>query len=92
MRPDLPKIRPDGELEDLRVLVRHRRELRAGRNWMANRLRADVEQLHAGYQQRIGRLTTERIWAAGCWPATIGFVLGLPGSGGEASTTDQAAQ
>jgi transposase len=35
--PDLPRIRPDGKLEDLRVLVRHRRELRAERNRMANR-------------------------------------------------------
>jgi transposase len=58
--PDLPKIRPDGELEDLRVLVRHRRELRAERNRTANRLHADLEQLHPGYQQRIGRLTTQR--------------------------------
>lgn len=57
--PDLPTIRPAGELEDLRVLVRHRRELRAERNQMANRLHADLEQLHPGYQERIGRLTTQ---------------------------------
>jgi len=34
--PDLPPIRPDGDIEDLRVLVRYRRELRAERNRQAN--------------------------------------------------------
>jgi transposase len=57
---DLPQIRPDGALEDLRVLVHHRRELRSERNRMANRLHADLEQLRPGYQERIGRLTTAR--------------------------------
>ena len=57
---DLPPIRADGALEDLRVLVRYRRELLAERNRIANRLHSDLEQLHPGYQQRIGRLTTER--------------------------------
>jgi len=55
---ELPSIRPDGDIEDLRVLVRYRRELRAERNRIANRLHADLGQLHPGYQRRIGRLTT----------------------------------
>ncbi len=58
--PDLPLTRPDGDVEDLRVLVRYRRELRAERNRQANRLHADLVQLRPGYQRRIGRLTTER--------------------------------
>lgn len=57
---DLPPIRSNGALEDLRVLVRYRRELLAERNRVANRLHSDLEQLHTGYQQRIGRLTTKR--------------------------------
>ena len=57
---DLPPIRRDGPVEDLRVLVHYRRELIGERNRTANRLHSDFEQLHPGYQQRIGRLTTER--------------------------------
>ena len=58
--PQLPQIRPSGDIEDLRVLVRHRRELLAERTRLASRLHADLEQLEPGYQARIGRLTTER--------------------------------
>lgn len=58
--PELPQIRPSGEIEDLRVLVRHRRELRSERTRAASRLHADLEQFHPGYQTRIGRLTTEQ--------------------------------
>ncbi len=58
--PELPQIRPSGDIEDLRVLVRHRRELQSERTRAASRLHADLEQLHSGYQARIGRLTTER--------------------------------
>ena len=57
---ELPQIRPSGEIEDLRVLVRHRRELRSERTRLASRLHADLEQLEPGYQSRIGRLTGER--------------------------------
>ncbi|HHC07817.1 MAG TPA: IS110 family transposase [Actinobacteria bacterium] len=56
----LPGVRTNGDLEDLRVLVRYRRELVAERTRLASRLHADLEQLHPGYQQRIGRLTTRR--------------------------------
>ena len=57
---DLPPVRSNGAAEDLRVLVRYRRELITERNRVANRLHSDLEQLHPGYQQRIGRLTTKR--------------------------------
>lgn len=57
---DLPPVRTNGAIEDMRVLVHYRRELLAERNRIANRLHSDLEQLHLGYQQRIGRLTTER--------------------------------
>ncbi len=57
---DLPTVRPDGELEDLRVLIHYRRELVAERTRLASRLHADLEQLHPGYHHRIGRLTTLR--------------------------------
>ncbi len=46
-------------VEDLRVLIRWRRELLAERMCIASRLHGDLEQLHPGYQRRIGRLTTE---------------------------------
>ena len=39
----LPSIRPDGAVEELRVLVRYRRELRAERTRVASRLHADLE-------------------------------------------------
>ena len=58
--PELPRIRPSGDIEDLRVLVRHRRELLSERTRAASRLHADLEQLKPGYQGRIGRLTTGR--------------------------------
>ena len=58
--PQLPLPRPDDAREDIRVLVRYRRELLKERNRFSNRLHADLEQLHPGYQQRIGRLTTAR--------------------------------
>lgn len=58
--PELPQIRPSGDIEDLRVLVHHRRELLSERTRTASRLHADLEQLQPGYQTRIGRLTAER--------------------------------
>lgn len=48
------------DIDDLRVLVHHRRELQSERTRAASRLHADLEQLRPGYQERIGRLTTER--------------------------------
>lgn len=55
---DLPAVRTSGCLEDLRLLVRYRRELVAERTRLASRLHADLEQLRPGYQHAIRRLTT----------------------------------
>lgn len=55
---DLPRPRPHGVVEDLRVVVFYRREQVSLRNREANRLHADLAQLHCGCQHRItGRLT-----------------------------------
>ena len=51
--------RPDGAIEDLRCLVRYRREPLADRTPQINRLHADLEQLRPGYHQRVGRLGTK---------------------------------
>lgn len=55
---DLPTVRPTGEIEDLRALVRYRRDLLAERTRLASQLHGNLEQLHPGYQRSIGRLTT----------------------------------
>jgi len=55
---DLPAIRPTGRLEDLRALVRYRRDLLTERTRIASQLHADLEQLRPGYQRGIGHLTT----------------------------------
>lgn len=57
---NLPPVRLEGPTEDLRVLVRYRRELLSERNRLASRTHSDLEQLHPGYHKRIGRLTNER--------------------------------
>jgi transposase len=57
---NLPPVRLNGRIEDVRVLIRYRRELISERNRLASRIHSDLEQLHPGYQQRIGRLTTHR--------------------------------
>lgn len=57
---NLPPVRLDGRIEDVRVLVRYRRELISERNRLASRIHSDLEQLYPGYQQRIGRLTSQR--------------------------------
>lgn len=57
---NLPPVRPNGPTEDLRVMVRYRRELISERNRLANRIHSDLEQLHPGYQKRVGRLTSGR--------------------------------
>ena len=54
----LALARPHGAIEDLRCLVRYRRELVAERTRQINRLHADLEQLRPGYHQRLGRLST----------------------------------
>lgn len=57
---DLPSIRPEGWLDDLRALVCFRRDLMADRNREAGRLHADLEQLRPGYQDRIQKLSQPR--------------------------------
>ncbi len=49
----LPPPRPDGTLEELRTVVRYRRELVKGRNQQINRLHSDLERIHCGYHRRI---------------------------------------
>ena len=56
--PALPPPRPHGAVEELRCVVRYRRELVADRTRQINRLHADLEQLRPGYHQRLGRLST----------------------------------
>ena len=58
--PALPPPRPHGAIEELRCVVRYRRELVADRTRQVNRLHADLEQLRPGYHQRIGRLSTTK--------------------------------
>ncbi|WP_420626138.1 IS110 family transposase [Candidatus Poriferisodalis sp.] len=58
--PALPPPRPHGAIEELRCLVRYRRELVADRTRQVNRLHADLEQLRPGYHQRVGRLSTTK--------------------------------
>ena len=55
---DLPTVRTDGPLDDLRALVRYRRELLAERTRLTNRLHADLHQLQPGYQARLRKLTS----------------------------------
>lgn len=55
---DLPTIRPTGQLEDLRALVKYRRHLLDERTRVASQLHGDLEQLRPGYQRAVGRLTT----------------------------------
>ena len=50
---DLPRPRAQGATEDLRCLVFYRRELVETRQRTINRLHADLEQLHCGYQHKI---------------------------------------
>ncbi len=50
---DLPKPRPTGEIEDLRVVVGYRRELVQERNRAINRLHSDLEQIRVGYHRQI---------------------------------------
>ncbi len=55
---DLPPPRPHGDTEELRCLVRYRREIVADRTRQINRLHADLEQLRPGYHHRTGPLRT----------------------------------
>ncbi len=50
---DLPPPRPDGPVEELRLLVSYRRELIEARNRLINRLHADLEQIRCGYHHKI---------------------------------------
>jgi transposase len=45
---ELPAVRASGRLEDIRLLVRYRRDLVAERTRLASRLHADLEQLRPG--------------------------------------------
>lgn len=56
----LPPPRPYGAVEELRSLVRCRRELVAQRTQLINRLHADLSQLRPGYHHRTGRLTSAK--------------------------------
>ena len=57
--PALPPPRPHGAIEELRCVVRYRREPLADRTRQVNRLHADLEQLRPGSHQRVGRLSTK---------------------------------
>lgn len=50
---DLPSPRPNGDIEDLRCLVRYRSELVKDRQQNINRLHTDLEQLRCGYHHKI---------------------------------------
>lgn len=50
---DLPPPRPDGPVEELRLLVSYRRELVEARNQHVNRLHADLEQIRCGYHHKL---------------------------------------
>ena len=50
---DLPRPRPGGAVEDLRCVVRYRRELVKARNQHINRLHGDLEQIRCGYHRRM---------------------------------------
>ena len=56
--PALPPPRPHGAIEEMRCVVRYRRELIADRTRQINRLHADLEQRRPGYHQHVGRLST----------------------------------
>ncbi len=58
----LPPPRPDGAIEELRRLVRYRRELVADRTRQINQLHADLEQLRPGYHHGLGRLGSPQLW------------------------------
>jgi transposase len=57
---ELPAVRTSGRLEDVRLVVRYRRDLVAERTRLASRLHADLEQVCPGYQANVRRLTTQR--------------------------------
>ena len=50
---DLPPPRPGGAVEDLRCVVRYRRELVKARNQHINRLHGDLEQIRCGYRRKM---------------------------------------